>query len=128
MKEMMEKMATIDTHEQEKNAVDNVRRFVEMGGKVAFGTDTMRMTESDKKQGIPIHELELMQQAGLSMQQLVTAATLNSAHVCGLDNEQGSIESGKIANLIAVKGRLGEDVDVFKNVNFVMHYGKVIKG
>lgn len=127
MKEMMEKMMAIDTHQQEQDAVDNVRRFVKMGGKVAFGTDTMRMTENDSVQGIPIHELELMQSAGLSMQQLIEAATINSAHVCGLEESQGSIEVGKMANLIAIKGELAEDVKVFQNIDFVMHYGEVIK-
>ncbi len=127
MKEMIEKMMAIDTHQQERNAVDNVRRFVGFGGKVAFGTDTMRMTENDSVQGIPIHELELMQEAGLSMQQLIEAATINSAHVCGLEETQGSIEVGKMANLIAIKGELEEDVSVFSKVDFVMHYGVVIK-
>lgn len=127
MKEMMEKMMAIDTHQQEMDAVDNVRRFVKLGGKVALGTDTMRMTENDSVQGIPIHELELMQSAGLSMQQLIEAATINSAHVCGLEASQGSIEIGKTANLIAIKGELAEDVSVFAKIDFVMHYGKVIK-
>ena len=127
MKEMLEKMAAIDTHQQERDAVDNVRRFVRMGGKVALGTDTMRMTENDSVQGIPVHELELMQEAGLSMKQLIEAATINSAHVCGLEDSQGSIEAGKLANLIAIKGELAEDLSVFHHVDFVMHYGKVIK-
>ncbi|MBI4877738.1 MAG: amidohydrolase family protein [Acidobacteria bacterium] len=51
-----------------------------------------------------LHELELMVQGGLSPLEAISAATLNSARLLGLDSERGSITEGKLADLVLIAG------------------------
>lgn len=127
MKEVMAKMALIDTAQQERDAVENIRRFHEKGGLVVMGTDTMRMEMQPGAAGVPIRELQLLAQAGLSVQEVIAACTLNAAKACKVENRLGSIEIGKQANLIAVPETLDASFMALQRVSFVMNAGKVIR-
>ena len=60
--------------------------------------------------------------------QIIVAGTRNSAHVCGLGHELGTIEKGKIADLIMVDGDPLQDLAVLKNhLVMVVHDGVVIR-
>lgn len=114
--------------EARKNAacVENTRRFHEKGGKIALGTDTMRMESWAEPVGMPVWEMKELSKAGLSIQEVIEAATLNAAHVCAVDDVMGSVEVGKQANLIAVKSELDETFEAMAHVDFVMNRGTVI--
>ncbi len=127
MKKIIEAMSKIDTAEQERIAIDNVKRFFKKGGRVAFGTDTMRMQGSPEVQGIAVKELQLLHKAGLSVKDAVTAATLNSAHVCKMDKTHGTIETGKKADIIAVGSVIDETFEAFSSITFVMNKGVIIR-
>lgn len=116
-----------DTKEQEKVALDNVKRFCARGGMVAVGTDTMRMETQPHVACMPVRELQLLRQAGLSIQEVIDAATINAAIVCGVDNEVGTIEPGKQANIIAFKDALDDSFEAMSHVEFVMNRGAVIR-
>ena len=113
--------------EQEDICVDNVRRFVEFGGTVAVGTDTMRMESQPHVACMPVKELQLLHKAGLSVPQVIDAATITAAKLCKIDDQVGSIELGKQANIIAVKDPIDETFEALSHVEFVMNRGKVIK-
>ena len=113
--------------EQEDICVDNVRRFVEFGGIVAVGTDTMRMESQPHVACMPVKELQLLHKAGLSVPQVIDAATITAAKLCKIDDQVGSIEVGKQANIIAVKDPIDETFEALSHVEFVMNRGKVIK-
>lgn len=117
----------MDTQEQEAICVDNVARFFKAGGMVAVGTDTMRMESQPHVATMPISELKLLYKAGLSVADVIDAATINAARVCGIADEVGSIEVGKKANIIAVKDAIDETFDALSHVEFVMNRGVVIK-
>jgi imidazolonepropionase-like amidohydrolase len=117
----------VDTKEQEKICVDNVRRFVEKGGMVAVGTDTMRMESQPHVATMPVRELQLLHEAGLSVAQVVDAATINAAKVLKIDDQVGSIAVGKQANIIAVKDEIDETFQALSHVEFVMNRGTIIK-
>lgn len=51
-----------------------------------------------------LHELELMVSAGLTPLQAITAATANSARLLGLDRDRGTVEAGKLADLVLIDG------------------------
>ena len=125
MREIIAKIEAIDTAQQEKDAVDNIRRFHAKGGTVVMGTDTMRMTQQPQNACVPLRELRLLRQAGLSLQEVVAACTRNAAVACRLDG-MGSLQPGKAACLIAVPGELTE-VDALADVCFVMNRGVIIK-
>jgi imidazolonepropionase-like amidohydrolase len=54
------------------------------------------------------------------------AATVNAADLLG-KSDRGTIEAGKLADLIAVAGNPLEDVRVLEHVQWVMHGGQVVR-
>lgn len=77
-----------------------VRDFHQAGGLLALGTDAGSIF---KLWGFgTVEEMELYRVAGLSALEIITCATLNSARLLGVDHELGSVEPGKIADLIVV--------------------------
>lgn len=106
-------------------AVANLRRFVQAGGKVALGTDYAGyICEFDL--GMPITEIELMQEAGMTPMQIIVAGTKHAAHVCNLDHELGTLEAGKIADIVVVEGDPLDDIHALTNVRIIIHNGEVI--
>lgn len=57
----------------------------------------------------------------------IQAATLNAAELLGKSDHLGSIEPGKFADIIAVKGDPTADVSRLERVEFVMRHGVVVK-
>lgn len=107
-------------------AKNNLRRFVQAGGKVALGTDfDGYITQFDL--GMPIHEIRLMQEAGMTAMQILVAATKHSAGVCKLGNQLGTIEPGKIADLLIVNGNPLDDLESLLDVQMVIHNGELIR-
>ncbi|MDR7419615.1 MAG: amidohydrolase family protein [Armatimonadota bacterium] len=68
-------------------------------------------------------ELELMAEAGCSVQECLVAATSGAAAALGLEAETGAIRPGLAADLIAVSGRPDEDLAALRQVRFVMKGG-----
>ena len=127
MKEMIRKMESIDTAQQERDAIENARRYHKKGGMLVLGTDTMRMEQMPEVARVPVKEFQLLHQAGLTVQEVLAAATINAARVCKVDDRLGSVEAGKQANLIAIREPLDETFEALRHVEFVMNRGTVIK-
>lgn len=123
----MPPMMMKDPKEQEKICVDNCRRFHDFGGMLVVGTDTMRMESQPHVATMPVKELQLLHEAGLTVDEVIDAATINAAKICGIGHEEGSIEVGKRANIIAVKDPIDESFQALAHVEFVMNLGVVIK-
>jgi len=104
----------------------NLNRFVRAGGKVALGTDYEGYS-SPFDLGMPIREIGWMKDAGMTPMQIIVAGTKNAAHVCNLENELGTIEVGKIADILVVNGNpLDDIVTSMMSVHLVMHNGIII--
>lgn len=93
-------------------------RAYEGGVQIAFGTDS-----GVSRHGDNARELELMVEAGMPNQAVLVAATVNAADLCGLNEETGTIEAGKAADIIALDGDPLRDMTVFRDVPFVMARG-----
>ena len=63
----------------------------------------------------------------VTMQDVIAAATLNGAISCHTDAEEGSIEVGKRANLVAIRGELDDSFQALRTPAFVMNKGTVIR-
>lgn len=97
-------------------------RAYQGGVKVAFGTDS-----GVSPHGENARELELMVEAGMPASEAIISATINAADLCGLSDEIGTIEKGKVADIIAVEGDPTQDVSLLRDVTFVMSRGEVVK-
>lgn len=75
--------------------------------------------------GMPLEEMELLQRAGLSPMEVIQAATRHAAYVCGQGDELGTLESGKLADLIVVEGNPLEDLRAMDSVLYVVKGGEV---
>jgi len=93
------------------------------GVRLAFGTDS-----GVSRHGDNWRELVLMEQAGITPMDCLVSATVNAADLCGLGDELGSLERGKTADLIAVRGNPLEGLACMENVVFVMRSGRVLIG
>jgi len=89
------------------------------GVKIAFGTDTST--------GINAHEFTLMVGAGMSPADAIMTATHNAADLLGVSADAGSIQPGRYADLIAVKGDPLQDITRMEHVDWVMKGGTVYK-
>jgi imidazolonepropionase-like amidohydrolase len=92
------------------------------GVKIAFGTDSAVTPHGENAD-----EFEMMVDAGMSPADAIRSATMTSAELLGVEDKLGSLESGKLADLIAVSGSPLEDISALTHVNFVMKAGVVVK-
>lgn len=105
-----------------ERAQANLRRLNEAGAPIALGTDF----EPGLQTGMPATEMRLMREAGMTPMQVIVAATKRGAHVCGFDSELGTIEPGKIADVLVVAGDPLVDLGVLKTRKIlVLHNGRV---
>lgn len=113
--------------EQHKIMLSNLRRFYDAGGKIVLGTDLIHSRDFKKDATIPTVEMRALASAGIPFTEIIRAGTLSAAEVIGTAHEEGTVEEGKLANLIAVKGQVDETFAALDDVKLVMHYGVIIK-
>lgn len=92
------------------------------GVKIAFGTDS-----GVSPHGENAREFSLMVAGGMSPMKALQAATLEAARLLKIEDRLGTVEEGKIADLIAVTGNPLEDVEILCDVVFVMKEGTIYK-
>jgi imidazolonepropionase-like amidohydrolase len=108
-----------------EQGMDNLARFVELGGMVALGTDAGYLDGIEI--GMNMDELTLMHEAGMTPMQIIMAATRNAALVCRLEADLGTIEVGKWADILVVSGNPLDDLGVLEEVLLVIHGGVIIR-
>jgi len=109
-----------DTTDAQREGFQNA---VKAGVKVAFGTDS-----GVYPHGWNARQLPYMVRFGMTSMQAVQSATIVAAELMGWDDRIGSVEPGKLADLVAVEGDALEDVARLTDVAFVMKGGEVLKG
>lgn len=97
-------------------------RAYKEGVKIAFGTDA----------GVFAHgknwlEFVFMHEGGMPAMETIQSATVNAADLLGISDIIGSIEKGKLADIIAVDGDPIKDIQVMGKVRFVMKEGTVFR-
>ena len=97
-------------------------RFVEMGGLLANGVDPTgnggAMPGYGDQRGV-----ELLVEAEFSFPQAIRVATLNGAQILDVDEDLGSIEVGKIADMVLLRGDLTGDPSIIRNTVLVFKDG-----
>ena len=97
---------------------DTFRKAYEKGVKIAFGTDA-----GVQKHGTNWKEFVYMVENGMPAMKAIQSATMETAKLLRIEDKLGSIESGKLADLIAVKGNPIEDISLLENVDVVIKDG-----
>lgn len=97
-------------------------RAYQAGVKIAFGTDSGVSPHGDNAR-----EFLYMVEAGMPPMAAIQSATLEAARLLRVDDRLGTVEAGKIADIIAVRGDPLERIEVVLDVAFVMKDGKVYK-
>jgi imidazolonepropionase-like amidohydrolase len=99
---------------------EGFRKAVAAGVRIAYGTDA-----GVYPHGKNARQLPYMVRHGMSPIQAIQSATIRAAELMGWEERLGSIESGKLADVIAVRGDALSDLESFAEVPFVMKGGAV---
>ncbi|TVP76208.1 MAG: amidohydrolase family protein [Gemmatimonadales bacterium] len=101
-------------------ARESHRAAIAAGVPMAFGTDAGVFPH-----GTNADEFRLLVEAGMSPARALRSATLEAARLLGMEDELGTVEVGRIADLVAVPGNPLEDIELMKEVGFVMKDGRI---
>jgi imidazolonepropionase-like amidohydrolase len=108
------------------SAINNLSRFVKAGGEVALGTDYAGAPGYNFDLGMPIKEIKYMRKAGMTPMQIIVAATKNGARSCDRKSDLGTLEPGKLADVLVVNGNPLDDINTLTNIRIVLREGKVV--
>ena len=92
------------------------------GVKIAFGTDSGVSVHGENA-----HEFELMVEGGMPPMEAIQSATLQASRLLKVEDILGTLEAGKLADVVAVDGDPLENISAMKKVVFVMKEGQVYR-
>ena len=98
------------------------RNAVKMGIKISFGTDAAVFPHGQNAK-----EFKLMTDLGMSPIEALRSATATTADLFGIAQKVGTLEKGKLADIIAMPGDPTADITATERVSFVMREGKIIR-
>ncbi|MFI5314163.1 MAG: amidohydrolase family protein [Myxococcota bacterium] len=101
---------------------DALRRALAGGVKIGFGTDAGVYPHGENAR-----EFQYMVEAGMTPAAAIEAATSSAAAVLGIENEIGSLEVGKRADLVATRRNPLVDVMELQRIVFVMRGGSIVR-
>jgi imidazolonepropionase-like amidohydrolase len=105
-----------------RNGMAYERAFVAAGGLLAAGVDPTGNGGALPGYGDQ-RNFELLREAGFTPEQVVQIMSLNGARILGVDRDLGSVETGKLADLVVVRGDLVADPAAIKQVVTVFKDG-----
>jgi len=105
-----------------KKEMKRIKKFHSLGGKIIVGSDP---TGAGKTIAGYANQrlIELLVEAGFTIEESIKLATSNGAEYLGIENETGTIEVGKNADLVLIDGDLTKDVSAIRNMDIVFKNG-----
>jgi imidazolonepropionase-like amidohydrolase len=101
---------------------DMFRNAVKMGVKISFGTDAAVFPHGQNAK-----EFKLMVDLGMTPIDALKSATANDAELLGIAQKVGTLEKGKLADIVAMPGDPASDITATERVFFVMKEGKIVR-
>src|SRR5437660_9183589 len=98
------------------------RNALKIGVKISFGTDAAVFPHGQNAK-----EFKLMVDLGMTPIDALKSATANDAELLGIGQKVGTLEKGKLADIIAMPGDPTLDITGTERVSFVMRQGKIIR-
>lgn len=96
------------------------QKAIKAGVKIANGTDLTPIAETTPG------EIEQLVRAGLSEMEAISASTRTAAELCGVEEELGTIEVGKLADMIVVRENPLDDISHLRGIRMVMKDGQIV--
>ena len=96
------------------------RRALDAGVKMALGSDIRPLREA------ALLEMGLWVRDGATAWQTLQAATRNAAELCGAGDQLGTVEVGKIADLVVVAANPLDDINNLRQLQLVIKDGRVV--
>jgi imidazolonepropionase-like amidohydrolase len=106
---------------QQQALLTQVGDYARAGGQILFGTDAGFLPDCD-----PTDEYALMQKAGMSYREILSALTTAPAQRFGLEKRTGRLAPGFDADLVVLSGDPASDVRNFARIRYTLRKGKVI--
>ena len=105
-------------------AMRALRDLHERGHSMLLASDTPSSPTYGNQPGYnTFQEMQLMAKAGIPLQEIFRAATINNARQFGLEKDYGTIEVGKIANLLVLKGNPLANVKHWNDIEHIVLHG-----
>jgi imidazolonepropionase-like amidohydrolase len=108
------------------NSVHIFRKMKELGVKMGVGTDAVR-EDMVAYPWMYFEEIERFVEHGYTPLEVIVAATKINAEVCGASERLGTVEEGKLADLVVVDGDPLRDIKALRNTRIIIQEGKIIK-
>jgi imidazolonepropionase-like amidohydrolase len=97
--------------------------YHDAGGTIALGND---YGNSGVEPGMPLNEMKFLLLAGLSPMEVLVTGTQTAAFVCGQGEDLGTLEAGKVADIIVIDGDPLVDISVMDSVFYVIKDGEIV--
>jgi imidazolonepropionase-like amidohydrolase len=103
---------------------DTFQRALRKGVKIAFGTDAGGFAWDAINEA---KEFEYETRFGMTPMQAIQSSTRVAAELLGMSDQLGTLEAGRLADIVAVPGNPLEDITALQRVGFVMKNGEVYR-
>jgi imidazolonepropionase-like amidohydrolase len=98
------------------------RNAIKLGVRISFGTDAAVFPHGQNAK-----EFKLMTDLGMAPADALISATSADAELLGIGQKVGTLEKGKLADIVAMPGDPLSDITATERVSFVMKEGKIIR-
>jgi hypothetical protein len=113
---------------QNEQGMRALRYLFELGHPLLVGSDTPSAPTYGSQPGYDTYrEMRLMAQSGIPLPVIFRAATLNNAKQFGLAKDYGTVEPGKIANLLLLSANPLETMRAYAQIDKIVLHGNVIE-
>jgi imidazolonepropionase-like amidohydrolase len=107
-----------------KQSIANTAKLYAAGVKLIFGTD-MPFFMGNFWHSV-MNEVRALKLAGVSNTDILKMATINAAEAIGAEDRIGTIEEGKIADLVLINGNPLQDIETLRDVEMVVKEGRIV--
>lgn len=106
--------------------LDRLRRAHAAGLPLVFGTDLMVDVAGATRGRLALQAVECWTEAGIPPAEILRALTSDAAKLLGIEKEQGALQVGLAADLVAVDGDPGTDIAALQRTALVVKDGRVV--